>query len=208
MWCSYCCTAQLDLIKHSFGAHSVESTFMCQCGISGCLHQFQSGSTFYSFKSHADRKHPHWRVNINGFIQHQLPTMPPTPPTPPTVLQHQNLSLDNEREQTFLVTSDIGSLNDCCTLEKENAPSPKHTAALFILTLQEKYKLSQKAINFAVGSINTIVESVHDSIQVSVQNSEGTDIIPSFDYDDPFSDLQTEHQQSKFYREEFGLVVR
>ena len=37
-------------------------------------------------------------------------------------------------------------------------PSAQNVAALFLLTFQEKYKLPQKAINFAVGSVNTIVQ--------------------------------------------------
>lgn len=71
-WCSYCCKEQLDLIKHSFGAHSLESSFHFKCGIGGCLHQFHTRTTFYSFKSHADRKHPHWRERIsNNSAEHQ-----------------------------------------------------------------------------------------------------------------------------------------
>ena len=58
---------------------------------------------------------------------------------------------------------------------------------------------------FAVGSISTIVDSVCDSIKESVKNS--LDLNSCFDFEDPFSSLQTEYQQTKFYREEFGLVV-
>ena len=91
---------------------------------------------------------------------------------------------------------------------KRRVPSANHTAALFLLTLQEKYRLSQKAINFAVGSISTIVDSVCGSIKESVQKSfDVMDIYSCFDWEDPFSSLQTEYQQFKFYREEFGLVV-
>lgn len=97
-------------------------------------------------------------------------------------------------------------------IEWRAPPSAKRTAALFLLTLQEKYKLSQKAIDFAVGSISTIISSVCDSIKNDIQSSfaaETHSVINScFDYEDPISSLLTEYQQSKFYREEFGLVVR
>ena len=67
-------------------------------------------------------------------------------------------------------------------------PSAKHTAALFLLTLQEKYKLSQKAIDFAVGSISSIVDSVCDSIRNDIQSSfpaEAHNTIDAcFDYED------------------------
>lgn len=62
--CSYRCKAQLNLIKHSFGAHSVEANFKMKCGIKGCLHQFNTGATFSSFKTHANRKHPNWHENF------------------------------------------------------------------------------------------------------------------------------------------------
>ena len=80
--------------------------------------------------------------------------------------------------------------------------SAEHTAALFLLTFQEKYRLSQTATNFSVGSINSIVDSVLESIKESTEMD-----ISFFSYSDPFSSLQTEYQQSKFYREQFGLVV-
>lgn len=87
-------------------------------------------------------------------------------------------------------------------------PSAKRTAALFLLTVQEKYRLSQKAIDFAVGSISTIVDSVCNSIKNSIKSTLEVETVNScFDYEDPFSSLLTDYHQSKFYREEFGLIV-
>ena len=87
--------------------------------------------------------------------------------------------------------------------------STQHVAARFLINFQEQYKLSQRAINFAVGSINTIVGSVLTSVQSTVEAAmlTETDLTSSFTFEDPFKSLKTEHQQSKFYREEFGLVV-
>ena len=160
-WCSYCCNDQLDLLKHSFGAHSVESTFVYQCGIGGCLQQFRSGTTFYSFKAHADRKHPHWRESIKGGSQSYQPSssMQLT-----NVIQHHNLDSTSDNEQEQLPPSTDTSSEDYFPME-ESPRSSTHAAALFILTLQEKYKLSEKAVNFTVGSVNTIVENVCDSIK-------------------------------------------
>ena len=77
--------------------------------------------------------------------------------------------------------------------------TPERAAALFLLTLQEKYRVSQAAINFAVGSVTSIIEGVCNSIK---QN-----YIP-LKYDDPFASLQTDHQQTNYYQREFRLVVR
>ncbi len=102
--------------------------------------------------------------------------------------------------------------DDSATPLQLNCSQAERAAGLFLLTLKEKYKLSQKAINFAVGSISTIVDSVTESIQDSVESAlengaSIADVAECFQHDDPFESLQTEYKQSKFYREEFGLVV-
>ena len=88
-------------------------------------------------------------------------------------------------------------------------PPAQKAAALFLLTFQERFKLSQSAINFAVGSINTIVDSVCKSVQSSLEGEvSATRLTESFDErEDPFAPLKTVYMQSKFYREHFGLVV-
>ena len=65
-------------------------------------------------------------------------------------------------------------------------------AAMFLLTFKERFIISQTVLNFAVGSISRLIECARE---------EGRDGI------DPFQSLQTEHMQSKLYREELGLVV-
>ena len=47
--------------------------------------------------------------------------------------------------------------------------SAEEAAALFLLTFKEQYKLPQRAINFAVGSISTILQSVCGTIQSCLQ---------------------------------------
>lgn len=189
-WCSFSSKARLDLIKHSFGAHSMESTFILRCGIGGCFYQFRSGKTFFSFKIHADRKHPNWRQKVNNSTEMQsesvLDNVDGSQQEEPQVSEPEFPTIEPHRvEQNS--PADIAP--------SYNPPSAKHTAALFLLTLHEKYKLPQCAVNFAVGSVNSIVESVC----ISSTNS--------FAYEDPFAGLQTEHQQSRYFREEFGLVV-
>ena len=87
----------------------------------------------------------------------------------------------------------------------------KQLRTLFLLRFKEQYKLPQSAINFAVGSINSIVESVCDDVYESVHASlkMGTaEFAACFqEYQDPFASLHTEYKQSKFYRDVFGLVV-
>ena len=65
-------------------------------------------------------------------------------------------------------------------------------------------------INFAIRAINGIIGNVCNSLQHSLASTSTfcTEQISSqFEYEDPFASLQTEYQQTKFYREQFGLIV-
>lgn len=88
----------------------------------------------------------------------------------------------------------------------QSYPPAQRTAALFLLTFQEQYKLSQTAINSIV---NNVCDSVQESVRSSLDSGfSSMDVAACFDdHRDPFSSLQTEYKQSKFYREEFVLVV-
>lgn len=62
-------------------------------------------------------------------------------------------------------------------------------------------------INFAVGSISTIVDGVCESIKRSLEAGNCSIDMSAFDErEDPFASLGSEYKQSKFYRDVFGLV--
>ena len=203
--CPFRCELQLDLIKHCFQTHSFEPTFSLVCGIQGCVHQFKFGSTFSSFKTHATRKHRNWRDELGSnmasvYLSDDVQEVSSFDEVPCLANEHQPSS-DND---CILDQSDDDTVATIRSVEE--------TAALFLLTLKEKYKLTQTAINYVLGGVNQIVSGVCESIEQSLQASIDASMLDSdissvFQYDDPFSTLQTEHQQSKFYREHFGLVV-
>lgn len=208
MWtcssCAFCSKTRLNFVKHIFEVHSVEATFRFVCGIDGCTHNFSSGATFSSFKSHASRKHPNWQKHFNDTSEAEW--------SDPTSSSSIRELLDHETREDE-TTWDVVPM-DCDDSQALGHPSAQRTAALFLLTFQEKHRLSQTAINFAVGSINTIVDSVCKSVKRSVLELAmecppivSTRLPGCFEHEDPFASLQTEYQQTKFYREEFGLVV-
>ncbi len=101
------------------------------------------------------------------------------------------------------------------TSAEESGLSPvSKSAAQFLLTLKERYCITQTAVNFAVGSVNQMVAHVckelHDSVVETLQENEIA-IPPALDDCftpvEPFGGLATEYQQTKYYRENFGLVV-
>ena len=222
-FCSYHSNTRLNVIKHSFASHSMEPTFHIACGMKGCLHPFKFGSIF-SFKTYASQKHPNWQESVNDEAA-TVTIIPPPPSLTPSLDSTKDhlattsqipdpVELTESQTVNEHLAGNSGSLTNHFT--PQFCPPAQRTAALFLLTFQERYKLSQTAINFGVGSINVIVngvcESVHGSIQSSLDSDRcsSTDVAACFDDDDdedPFASLHTEYKQSKYYREEFGLIA-
>lgn len=88
--------------------------------------------------------------------------------------------------------------------------------ALFLLTLKEKHCLTQSSINFAVTQVTDMFEFIAADIKSSIEgklkdslNEAGVilpDLAECFN-GNPFDGLMSEHMQTKFYRENFYLVV-
>ena len=164
------------------------------------MHSFKVGSTYSSFKTHASRKHPNWQADIENTVPfHEDPNELETPEP------------FGDHEQP---ASTSQSINNDAPSSEDDVPngtlSIERTAALFLLTFKERYMLPQAAINFAVSAVNGIVTSACESIQQSLLTSINlpTDEISThFEPEDPFASLQTEYQQTKFYRQVFGMVV-
>lgn len=229
----------MQLLKHIFYTHSLEANFRYVCGIRGCLYTFKSGQSFDSFKSHATRKHPNWQDNLSVCGIDQTDDEPPghveefaTSISDTSADELDGESMENELfdgpepDEHLEVTSESDfepMENECVPADSsisKNVQSAERTAATFLLTFKEQYKLTQTSINYAVGAINGIVQGVCSDVQKNIQEllSESFnksppnercpfDISEAFKYNDPFAFLQTEHQQIKFYKDEFGLVV-
>ena len=213
--CSFRCEKRLQLIKHEFETHCFEPTFSTICGIKGCLYSFKVGSTYSSFKTHANRKHPNWQVEVETTVTyHDNPLEPPAPcsidPTEDPLASSESSPPINDTpsaSSSALIDNDFSSLDGDVV---NGRYSIDHTAALFLLTFKERYMLPQAAINFAVGAVNGIVTSACESVRQSLLTNTDlpTDKISSYlELEDPFASLQTEYQQTRFYCQVFGMVV-
>ena len=79
--------------------------------------------------------------------------------------------------------------------------------ALFLLTLKEKYLLTQKAVDFAVGQAQHMLsfakEDLKDSVLMGLQEhslaagSSMPDVSRYFEISVPFGNLSTEYMQTK-----------
>ena len=94
----------------------------------------------------------------------------------------------------------------------------QRSMALFILTLKERYKVTQAAIDFTVTqmkeNIDFVIDDLHQAVHEKIREVPGlteddavriTSIFNNFS--SPFTNLETQYFRSKFYEENFGLIV-
>ena len=90
----------------------------------------------------------------------------------------------------------------------------KMMAGKFILTLKEKFKLTQASLNYTIQTVNNITElsanSIKQSIMKELQESGGI-FTPSLDQCflpiNPFDELHTEYQQIMFFSCRKWLII-
>jgi len=198
--CEYCqfrSSTKILLVKHLFESHSQLPSFKFKCCIDDCVHSFSTGSTYVSFLGHVNRKHAQWQSKI-----YDSDAAVSLSDTSSVGSDHISDSLDaNDDYQDIPVLT--ASTIDRPTFSEEFS-NPKRLAALFILSLKEHNRVTQKAIDFTVHSIEEVVENTFETLMQSIQDSyeqKGTlnldDIRSCFgSLPKPFSELQ-----------QFGLVV-
>ena len=89
-------------------------------------------------------------------------------------------------------------------------------AALVLLCLKERYQIIQTAVDFAVGQVQLMlsygVEDIRNTVEMrlkshSLEASTVSDIVESINIIDPFMCLRSEYMQTKYYKENFDLIV-
>lgn len=175
-------------MKHTFQCHSSAPNFSYQCGISGCIQTFR---TYSAMASHLQRKHPS----------------------------------DCSGSQLEVFPNDI---EDTCSsgIQEDDVPTPwspttinnklqaQKSTALLLLTLKERYRLTQVALDFTLGQMKQTVALVLEDVKAAVKNKLVADEVDADEVDidqcfnlDLFQGLGTEHLQSRFYLEHFNLTV-
>ena len=211
------CSKNSCLVKHLFEVHSYEPNFTYTCQVDHCPRSFSVGSKYVSFLQHVSRKHPNWKENLDAS----------RPITHGTFIFNLPDSISSDSDPTFntpasLTTEDL--LNDendfSSQLNSDNESDadaqPEECARLaagrFLLTLKERYKLSQAAVDFCVGSVKQMIgftcQDLKLSMQEALEQSNCSELLENLgDNINPFEKLETEHQQTSFYKEHLGLVV-
>ena len=196
-------------LRHSFEAHSCDPAFSVTCRVNGCPRTFR---TYSAMKAHLSRNHPN----------------SPDPPLFGRSLSPAANSQDVCPEHNVAGSSggsppQAEAMQDPeqFTLSAGNG-SPRHKsatthAALLLLTLKEKHRLTQTSVDFAVQQIQDIVDYTINDIRSSVEKQvaeycttigvNSPDLTLCFPDTSPFSGLESEYLQTKFYKENFNLVV-
>ena len=198
------------MVKHLFEVHCYEPSFMYACNIEQCPRAFSLGSTYSSFLSHANRKHPNWRQVLDA-------TSPIRRLQQPCLQSTIEIESSNDDENDGGGDDDDHmdySMPDYPTYDNEDdgISDSQKAAAQFLLTLRERYKLSQTAVDFAVGAVNQIISALYEEMKTSITkilDDRGISVPDLFVPAplNPFEGLETEYKQAQFYKDHFGLVV-
>ena len=176
-------------MHHVFDTHSNEPNFKFACNI--CSQTF---TKYSSMTSHLYRKH-----RGQAHQSSVAATDDQEPPTSIAEIQHTLAEMDENSAEIDGSSAEV----DAQSLQAERSlpcNSLQRSAALFLLTLKEKYKLTQTAVDFAVGQVQCMVNFALDDMRRRMELSSTFSL-------DPFEELHSEYMQTKFFKENFGLVV-
>ena len=209
-YCTFYTTNILVFVKHLFEAHCLESNFFYICGISSCRYEFTSGSTYSTFLTHCNRKHNKWRETLcqsTIFDGHCLYMCDSGITNAKSKTSSETVDFCDD-----MITEDSDVMSVIVKPQFSEEEDIVLAAARFLITLKEKYRLTQASLDFALESVDDITKLTSQRIENSVQkllNDAGSDLRLSscFTITNPFLNLRTECQQTKFYKEYLGLVV-
>lgn len=214
-FCSFRSSNGIEFVKHLFQAHNLDTNFLYACGISSCTHVFTTGATFDTFRGHCTRKHHNWQhcfvpttgeeeadPDISGY------TSGYTEDTAESVAMHDVVSADHDCNTTEQMdTNDFSEVDSLYndghgeTVHSEcgSSDNVKIAAAKFILTLKERFKLTQASLDYTIKAVEEITLLSANALRQSILDNLELATTP-FDLQsslaNPFLDLKTEYQQS------------
>ena len=87
----------------------------------------------------------------------------------------------------------------------------ERAAALFLLCFKERYQITQTALDFAMKQVQQMVgfaiEDVQQAVELQLPSINSSEVRECFKVPDPFLNLRSEYMQTKYYKENFGLIV-
>lgn len=177
-------------MTHTFQAHSSTPNFSFRCGINGCVQTFKK---FSAISSHIKRRHQNHTNGHNSSFADDGPS---------------ESQADDHGENAAIQEQD-----------PEISEEPDHLAvqkacATLILTLKEKHKLTQTAVDFLIGQVRELINCITSDLRLKVETvmrdhnmAAELELSSCFENVKSFEGLHSEYMQSKFYKEHFDLIV-
>ena len=144
-----------------------------------------------------NRKHPSWKDKLESSGPVTVDLMP----SRETMEDSANLPPPLDANDHTPESESIDCNNQ--VLQDVDVPvnDPRATAAKFLLMLKERHNMTQTAISFAIDSVKRLVTCTCNA--TAAADGVGIDA----ESVDPFCGLETEYFQTKYYKENLGLVV-
>lgn len=200
--CSYSSSSWRGVVRHTFETHSNEPNFSVACVVDGCCQTFQRYS---SLTSHLLRKHKGKDLEFEARNSSRFFTS--------TSESSHECTFEDENETGNIVTEDLSPQESDC-IYQPNVEHLHRSAGLFLLSIKERYQLTQAAVDFALGQVREMISLAVDDAHKVMESTlkEYSITIPDVSDQletlrDPFASFSTEYMQTKYYREHFGLVV-
>ena len=214
-FCCFCCKEWNVFLRHTFQSHSNEPNFLFTCGVEGCQQTFR---TYASICSHLNRKHRH--ANLEEV---QSEVIAGTSTYLSNEINNIEDNVSNYRDDDITESFPDDEDDDITTGSEDNIDVSgctstenylQRSAALFLLTLKERYQLTQTAINFLIRQVQNMIHysllNIKNSAELMgliTENITQSVLLDYFECVDPFKSLHSEYLQTKFYKDHFGLVV-
>ena len=223
-FCSFRSSNGIEFVKHFFQAHAFESNFRYACGISSCNHIFTTGTSFETFRGHCARKHHNWQhcfIPTVGVEEAHPDKDDDTLPSVNTsnIGTHGVSNNYNSGDQDMDTNQDMDATDfnmpysfntDECESECISSDDVRITAAKFLLILKERFKLTQASLDYTIKAVEDMMLLSANVLRQSIMDNRELATAP-FDVQSPFVNpfvgLKTEYQQTKFFKENFGLIV-
>ena len=183
-FCLYQSTDKIEELKHLFQAYNFENNFNNVCEISSCTCTFTKGSSFDVFRSHCARYHHNWRELLSeSYIENDMDTTCTGVP----VSEDQSIAdcselMEGTFDQDFDESRMLTDFNSDHVVSRVD--TVKKAAVNLVLTLKEKFKLSQSSIDYTIKVVEELTMLSTNTVKQSVMNNlhaSGFTMNPSFD---------------------------
>ena len=184
----YCSNTWRLLLRHTFEAHSALPGFCFTCQIDGCSQTFKNHS---SILSHISRIHGGLANLEKSAIPSTALGTSSTQEVLPSCSEQDTNDFEDKTNELYEADDNIIGMGSVKQTER--------AAALFLLTMKEKYRVTHVGIDFTVEQLQTIISLIVNDFKTSIltncdaNTSIDPDFLNSIEIQNPFNRIQTQY---------------